>query len=217
MFAPNRLPHLALASGLVIALPLAAEDTVHDGERIADVRLEAALGAEETSWATDLGGGYTLDGEEDADTAFRIALSSSSRANLPLSLVAGGAIAYTHLEEERSGDDDVFQSLTADLRIGPAVALGRLFHIEATPFIGVGAGKGEIAGEDSDIGFVWEYGIQAGAFLTISRTQLGLIAGWVHSEWNLEFDNVGPLGPDAYELDLENEGAYIGLAFGGSI
>jgi hypothetical protein len=209
----------ALSAGFLSLPLLAAEDGIYSGESITDVRLEGIRAPTSTEWSSNLGSGgsVTIDGTEDVDRAYRFALSSSSRRDAPISLVAGGDIAYTRLEEDRSGDNDTFQSLTADLRVGAAVAFGRLVHVEATPFIGAGIGKGDIGGETSDLGFVWEYGIQGGVFLTVSKTQLGLIGGWIHSEWDLEFPNGGSLGPNSINLDVTHEGTFIGLAFGGSL
>ncbi len=62
---------------------------------------------------------------------------------------------------------------------------------------------------------MWEYGIQGGAFVTISQIELGLIAGWMHSEWDLEFKNGGSFGPDSIALDLEQEGVFVGFSIGG--
>lgn len=211
--------YIAITATLCLASTLAAEDELYTGDNINDIRLEGFLAPESVDWSSNLGtgGSITIDGEEDADNAYRFALSSSTRKNLPISLVIGGALAYTHLEENRSGNDDRFQSLTADFRLGAAFALGEMFHIEATPFIGAGGGMARVADEDSEIGFVWEYGLQAGAFVTFSRFQVGFLAGWMHSEWDLEFDNSGSLGPDALDLDLTHEGMYYGLSIGGAL
>jgi len=211
---------IAVAATLCcLAGGLAAEDELYTGENISDIRLEGFLAPKSVDWSSNLGtgGSIEIDGEEDADRAFRFAVSSTTRKNLPVSLVLGGALAYTHLREDRSEDNDRFQSLTANFRIGAAFALGEMFHIEATPFIGAGGGMARVAGEDSDIGFVWEYGLQGGAFVTFSRAQIGFIAGWMHSEWDLEFDNSGSLGPDALDLELTHEGLYFGLSIGAAL
>lgn len=212
--------HFALTASLCLVSGLAAEDDIYTGDTVSDIRLEGYLMSENVDWSSNLGtsGTFEIDGEEDADRALRFAVSSSTRKNLPISLVMGGALAYTHLEEERSGDDDRFQSVTADFRLGAAFALGDMFHIEATPFIGAGGGKGRVGGETSDIGFVWEYGIQGGAFVTFSRVQVGFLVGWMHSEWDLEFDTSGSLlGPDALDLEVVHEGFFYGLSIGGRL
>lgn len=211
--------HLALTASLCLVGGLAAEDDLYTGDSISDIRLEGYLMPENVDWSSNLGtgGSITIDGEEDADRAMRFAVSSSTRKNMPISLVIGGALAYTHLEEDRSAEDDRFQSVTANFRLGAAFALGSMFHIEATPFVGAGAGKGRVANEDSDIGLVWEYGIQGGAFVTFSRAQVGFLVGWMHSEWDLEFDNSGVLGPDSLDLELVHEGVFFGLSIGGAL
>lgn len=206
---------LAVIAGAIAVGSLAYAEDLYDGAGINSFRVEVSQGPNAVDWQTDLGNGFTVDGEEDADRAYRVALAASHRSNEPISLVTGGALAYTRLEEDRSGDDDLFQSLTVDARIGVAIALGRLFHVEATPFIGAGAGQGEVYGEKSNLGFVWEYGIQAGAFLTVNRFQVGVVGGWAHSEWSLDFDNGGSSGNNSIGLDLTQEGPFIGLAIGG--
>jgi|GEM_PF-5139346 len=208
---------LVVITGALAFGSLACAEDLYDGAGINAFRLEVAQGPESVDWETDLGSGGNIivDGEENADQAYRVALSGSHRNNMPFSFVFGGALAYTHLEEDRSGDDDRFQSLTVDARIGAAIALGRIFHVEATPFIGAGAGRGEVGGEASDLGLVWEYGIQGGIFLTITQFQVGIIGGWIHSEWDLDFDNGGSIGPDAINVELTHEGTFIGLAIGG--
>ena len=208
---------LAVIAGAIAFGSLAYAEDLYDGAGINSFRLEVSQGPKAIDWSSDLGSGgsVVIDGEEDADRAYRVALAASRRTNNPFSFVVGGAVAYTHLEEDRSGDDDRFQSLTVDARIGAAIALGRMFHVEATPFVGAGAGRGDLGGQESDVGFVWEYGIQGGVFLTVNKFQFGVVGGWVHSEWELDFDNGGSIGPDSIGLELTQEGPFIGLSIGG--
>jgi hypothetical protein len=211
----------ALIAVLTASATVQAAD--HEGNET-DLRLEGILLSEENDWdaAADSGlGSVNLSGDEDFDNPFRIGLAGVSHMRGteygPVGLVGGGALYYTRLETDSGATDDRYETLSLQLRIGLGIYVADFFHIEATPFAGIGGTRGKINGTESDIGLYWEYGISAGAFASLGGSfQLGLIGGWLHGEYDLDFDEddnfPGPVS--SVNVDLEHEGFFIGISVG---
>jgi len=102
--------------------------------------------------------------------------------------------------------------------VGMASAINEHVHLEVLPFAGAGAARGELGDVDSgDADLYWEYGVEAGAYVTLSRLQLGVQAGWLCSGFDLEFDDEGEFNGAPIEdaqLEIRTSGPYVGLSIG---
>lgn len=190
---------------------------------LSDLRLEGSLLPEDYDYTAEgsvLGIPVSVSDDSSFDDAYRIGIAGQSlfrHGRAPIGFSAGGAIAYHRLQND--GDiEERYEALTVTARLGLGITLGDLFHVEVLPFVGAGPARGEVGGEESDdFSLYWEYGIMAGAFLTLANSlQLGVHAGWMHGEWDLDFDSRddGVDVLDDVSTDLEHEGLFVGLSVG---
>jgi len=179
-----------------------------------DIRLEAILLPEAYDYdvtANGSLGSLSASGSDDFDQPFRIGLAAVGHhrgiENGPIGMIFGGALYYSRLPVNEDDSSDRFEALSAQARLGLGLYLGDIFHIEATPFAGIGGTRGAIGDAESDAGLYWEYGVSVGAFVSLGGSlQLGLLGGWIHGEYDLDFDNVN--------VQLEQEGFFIGASIG---
>jgi len=189
-----------------------------------DIRLEAILLPESYDFdATANGslGSANANGSDDFDSPFRIGVAAVSHRrgdeNGPIGMIFGGAVYYSRLPTDDSNTSERYEALSAQLRFGLGLYLGDFFHVEATPFAGIGGARGTINDAESDVELYWEYGFSAGAFVSFGGSlQLGLIGGWLHGEYDLDFnDNDNFTGViDSANAQLEHEGFFIGASIG---
>ncbi len=209
---------------LAIGAWLPSAYAVDEEGRNTDLRLELSLLEKSYDWdaTADSGlGSISLSDDDEFDDAFRVGLAGVSHLrgveNSPVGLVGGGALNYTRLEIDDGNAEELYQALSVQVRLGIGLYLGDIFHVEATPLAGIGAARGDLFGSEGDIGLYWEYGFIAGAFVSVGGTfQLGLIGGWLHGEYDLDFDDNEHFSGavDNVNVDLIHEGLFIGLSLG---
>ncbi len=220
LFSHVILPSLILAGGIGAA---AAEDM---GNGLNDFRLVASALATDYDYTASgdiLGVDTSNDGSGEWDEAWRAGIVVQ-RLNISgdsgLGLSSGLGIFYSRFQEDEDDDNEErrFEALSAQLRIGLGLAVTNMMHIEILPFGGVGAARGKLGDVDSgDADLYWEYGIEAGAYVTFSSLQIGAHAGWMESGFDLEFDDESefegaPL--DNVELEIRQSGPYVGVSLG---
>jgi len=151
-----------------------------------------------------------IDGEFDDAWRVGLAAQSAHREHAPIAFSHGGSISYLRWEEDDAVEQR-YEAIAVNLHLGIALFANDWFHIEVTALGGVGGARGDIGGDQSEIGLYWEYGAEAGAYFTFGNLQLGIHAGWLHNEFNLDFEE-GLL--NGLETDIETEGVYIGASVG---
>jgi hypothetical protein len=219
MVASRLIPTLIVLTGAAASLA-AVDGTVNN----ADLRIEAMLLPEPYDFditADSSLGSVSTDGSDDFDQPFRVGLAGVNHQrgvdNGPVGLVTGGAVYYSRLPGGNN-DDAVVQALSLQVRVGLGIYLGDIFHVEATPFAGIGGARGDNGSSTSDIGLYWEYGVSAGAFASLGESlQLGVIGGWLHGRYDLDFDddsNDFPAPVDNVNAKLTEEGFFIGASIG---
>lgn len=153
---------------------------------------------------------------EDAWRVGVVGVSARASDSGVLAFASGGGIHYSRWYD--GGDvDETVEALAATVRLGLVIRPTPFFHLEAMPYGAVGAARGEIDDEESDVGLYWEVGGIAGAFLTLGSFQVGVHAGYLWNGTDLEYDsdsNYPVLVEDA-TVDLRGEGAYFGASLGG--
>ena len=201
-----------------------AIQAVDAGGNQTDVRVEAILLHESYDFdATAKGslGSASASGSDNFDRPFRLGVAAVSHQrggeNGPIGMVYGGAVYYTRLPADDANTSERYEALSAQVRIGLGLYLGDFFHVEATPFAGIGGARGTINNAESDVGLYWEYGVSAGAYVSLGGSlQLGLLGGWLHGEYDLDFkanDNfTGVI--DSANVQLVQEGFFIGVSIG---
>ena len=214
----------SIISASFLLLGASAIAAVESGDAHTDLRLEGILLPESYDYDATANSGLgsvSLSGDDDFDRPFRLGISAITHhrgiERGPVGLVAGGALYYTRLPVDDDDTSERYEALSAQVRIGLGIYLADFFHIEATPFAGIGGCRASINGDDSDTGLTWEYGISGGAFATLGNSlQLGLLGGWIHSEYDLDFDqNDNFAGPvDDVQVDIDMEGFFIGASVG---
>lgn len=209
---------------IVISMGLSIAHAVDSDGFLTDARLEGILLPENfdyDSTANSGVGSLSINGSDDFDRPFRIGISGTSHQrgfeHGPIGLIGGGAVYYSRLPIDRNNVSERYEALSAQLRLGIGIYLGDVFHLEATPFVGIGGARGKINGAKSDTGLYWEYGIGAGAFASLGGSaQLGVIGGWLHGEYDLDFDENDNFSGFVNNVDVEltQEGFFIGISIG---
>lgn len=212
-----------IAVGLITP-SLDAADT--DGGGFTDLRLVGSLLDKSYDYhasGSALGVDVSDDGDDKWDDAWRagiVAQNLDLAGEGPLGFSSGIGIFYDRFEQDGDNADSLFEALSAQLRLGIGFSVADAIHIEVLPFGGLGGARGKIGDVDSgDVDLYWEYGIEAGAYVTISRSfQVGVHGGWMKSGFDVEFDdesefNGAPV--DDVKLKIRNQGPYIGASIGG--
>ena len=217
-----------IAIGLITP-SLSAADT--DGGSFTDLRLVGSLLDKNYDYRASgntsgpLAADLSDDGDDKWDEAWRAGIVAQN-LNLvgdgPIGFSSGIGIFYDRFEQD---DDDgnshsLFEALSAQLRLGVGFSVGDVLHIEVLPFGGLGGARGEIGDVDSgDVDLYWEYGIEAGAYVTLARSfQIGVHGGWMKSGFDMEFDDESEfqgVPVENVKLKIRNEGPYIGASIGG--
>lgn len=186
-----------------------------------DVRLEVILLPESYDYTATADGTPSLNGSADFDQPFRVGLATVSHqrgiTNGPIGLIGGGSLSYSQLPQDHGNISERYEALSIQARLGLGLYLGDFLHVEVTPFAGIGGGRGTINSDESDIGLYWEYGVSAGAFASLgSSLQLGIIGGWIHGEYDLDFkhDENFALPVNNVNVTLTQEGLFIGASIG---
>ena len=212
----------ALAIGLACAPRADAED-------FSDIRLVGtALNKNydaHVSGDTTVGGVHFSDDSNNNkwDKAWRagvVAQHLSLAGDSPLGFSSGLGVFYNRYEDQDDNSDkSKFEALSAQLRLGLGISVADVLHFEILPLAGIGAARGKIGDVDSgDVDLYWEYGIEAGAYLTIAHSiQFGVNAGWMKSGMDLKFDdqsqfNGAPV--ENVEVKIRNKGTYVGASIG---
>lgn len=164
-------------------------------------------------------GSVSRSGEAEFEDAWRIGLigvSSRTSDSGVIGFGTGGGIQYSRWYD--GGDvDETVEALAATLRLGVVIRPTPFFHLEAMPYGAVGAARGEIDDEESEVGLYWEFGGIAGAFLTLGSFQIGVHAGYLWNGTELDYDSDAnyPVVVEDATVDLRGEGAYFGASIGG--
>lgn len=187
-----------------------------------DLRIEASLlpdTFDTDARASGALGSVSQSGDVTFDDAWRVGIiGQSARANAAggLAFGCGGGIQYSRWHD--GGDvEQTVEALAATLRLGLVIRPTDFFHLEAMPYGALGAARGKIESEESDVDFYWEFGGIAGAFLTFNSFQVGIHVGYLWNGTKLNFDNdanfTGPV--QNVTVDLRGEGAFFGASIGG--
>lgn len=212
---------LLIGSSLVMTLKTQAADE-STSSSFTDLRLEGSVlpdSFDVDATASGPLGSVSRSGDAEFEDAWRVGvIGVSARASDSgvLAFGTGGGIQYSRWYD--GGDvDETVEALAATVRLGLVIRPTPFFHLEAMPYGAVGAARGEIDDEESDVGLYWEVGGIVGAFLTLGSFQVGVHAGYLWNGTDLEYDsdaNYPVLVEDA-TVDLRGEGAYFGASLGG--
>ncbi|HEX3132840.1 MAG TPA: hypothetical protein VHX44_04565 [Planctomycetota bacterium] len=205
--------------GLTVAAQAADEPTTHS---FTDLRIEGTLLPDTfdvDAKASGPLGSVSRSGDENFDDAWRVGIIGVSARASDSGLFAfgsGGGIQYSRWHD--GGDvEETLQALTATLRLGLVIRPTPFFHLEAMPYGAVGAARGDINDEESDISVYWEFGGIAGAFLTLDNFQIGVHAGYLWNGTDLDYDTDDnyAFAVDNATVKLRGEGAFFGASIGG--
>lgn len=164
-------------------------------------------------------GSVSRSGEAEFEDSWRIGITGATVRGNDSGVIAfgtGGGVQYSRWHDGGDIDEDL-EALAATLRLGLVIRPAPFFHLEAMPYAAAGAARGEIEDEESEVGFYWEFGGIAGAFLTLGSFQVGVHAGYLWNGTDLDYDSDAnyPVVVEDAELEIRGEGAFFGASIGG--
>lgn len=216
---PSRLVCLSLLS-LPLAVVAGADHHRHHGS-YTDLRLEGSVlpdSFDVDATASGPLGSLSRSGDTEFEDAWRVGIIGQSARFVRdpgIALGTGGGIQYSQWHD--GGDvDETLQVLAATIRVGLVIRPTPVFHLEAMPYGAIGAARGEIEDEESDVAFYWEFGGIAGAYLTFDALQIGVHVGYLWNGTELEFDDDAnfPAPVDDITVKMRAEGAFFGASIG---
>lgn len=219
-----------LPLSILLALP-AAFLAAADGTRIRDVRVVAGVGhgsSEVDGRFSANGTSERYSGEGDIDDRFQVSLQGMSSL-APLGrrggLLVGGELSWARGESRHpigtiSRYDVESETYAVVLHAGYAWTASDRFHVELTPFVGIGHTRDDLSLDGAIVvtgdgsSRISIYGARAGIFETFGRWQVGVEARHAVESWSNRTNLSGATASIDADGDARNEVTSIALSVG---